>query len=67
MPGETGVKADVHTALAGVNAEGREYPEILGDARYLPAHNDVSGNGANARFTISKFVSVRVMDARLNG
>jgi hypothetical protein len=66
MPGETRVKADVHTALAGGNTDGREYPEILGDARYLPVYNDVTGNGANASFTISKFVSVRVMDAKLN-
>ena len=40
---------------------------ILGNARYLPVYNDVAGNGANASSTISKFVSVRVMDAKLNG
>jgi hypothetical protein len=67
MPGETRVKADVHTDLAGGNTDGREYPGILGDATYLPVHNDVTGNGTNARFMISKFVSIRVMDARLNG
>jgi Putative Flp pilus-assembly TadE/G-like/Putative Tad-like Flp pilus-assembly len=41
--------------------------QILGQPRALPIFSQVSGNGANAVYTIVKFVGVRVMNVKLSG
>jgi hypothetical protein len=40
---------------------------IIGEPRALPIFSAVSGNGANAVYTIVKFVGVRVLDVKLTG
>jgi Flp pilus assembly protein TadG len=40
---------------------------IIGQPRALPIFSQVSGNGANAVYTIVKFVGVRVLDVQLTG
>jgi hypothetical protein len=40
---------------------------IIGQPRALPIFSQVSGNGANAVYTIVKFVGVRVLDVKLTG
>lgn len=67
LSGATGVNGDIQTAFRGGNADGRAYPGILGETRWLPIYSNVEGNGNNALFTISRFVLVRVVDADLTG
>jgi hypothetical protein len=40
---------------------------IIGQPRVMPIFSQVSGNGANAVYTIVKFVGVRVLDVQLTG
>jgi hypothetical protein len=40
---------------------------IIGQPRAIPIFSQVSGNGANAVYTIVKFVGVRVLDVQLTG
>ncbi|HEV8002927.1 MAG TPA: pilus assembly protein TadG-related protein [Planctomycetaceae bacterium] len=40
---------------------------IIGEPRAIPIFSQVSGNGANAVYTIVKFVGVRVLDVKLTG
>ncbi len=67
MVGQTGVNGDIKTAFNGGSADGTTYYGILGEIRYLPIYSSVTGNGHNARFTIVKFVSVRVMYVKMTG
>jgi hypothetical protein len=60
ISGDTGLSAGMEVAFLGGEANGREYPGIIGEIRYLPLYNMVSGNGNNAQFTIVQFVTVRV-------
>ena len=67
ISGNTGVNGDVKTAFVGGNADERQYPGMLGKARYLPLYNHVEGNGTNSMFTITRFVAVRVVDVKMYG
>lgn len=62
IPGETGVKAGIEAAFLG---DGVRYSSIIGEPRYLPIYDFVSGNGANAQFVIRRFVGVRVVAVNL--
>ena len=67
LPGKTGVNASIKTAFNGGNANGREYAGIFGKTRFMPIYNAVSGNDANALFTIEEFVTVRIMYLNMTG
>lgn len=57
LNGDTGISAGVKDELAS----------IIGQTRMIPIFSDVSGNGNNCTYTISKFVGVRVMHVKLTG
>jgi hypothetical protein len=57
----------MEVAFLGGNADGREYPGIIGEARFLPLYDSATGNGANAEFRITRFVAARVVSADLKG
>jgi hypothetical protein len=65
--GETGIMAGMEDAFLGGRADGRDYPGIIGEARFLPLYSTVEGNGANATFTIQRFVAVKVVAVNLKG
>jgi hypothetical protein len=67
IPGDTGMSVGMEVAFLGGNADGREYPGIIGEARFLPLYDSVTGNGANAEFRITRFVAARVVSADLKG
>ena len=67
IPGKTGVNGDIKTAFNGGNADEREYAGIIGKTRFMPLYSAVSGNGSNALFTISRFVTVRIMYVKMTG
>jgi Flp pilus assembly protein TadG len=66
LSGQTGVEATVETAFVGGTADSRTYDGIIGEIRYLPLYSDVTGQGTNSTFTLSKFVIVRIMSADLS-
>ncbi len=57
LNGDTGISAGIESALAAV----------IGDTGAMPIFIDVSGPGNNARYTIVKFVGVRIMAVKLSG
>ncbi len=67
IPGETGVNGDIKTAFVGGSADGRRYTGIIGRPRLMPIYSDASGSGGNALFTISRFVTVRVIAVKMTG
>jgi len=66
VPGRTGIKSSAKTAFLGGWADGRNFGGMLGRARMLPLYEHVSGNGANAVFTLTRFVAVRVMALKID-
>lgn len=52
-------------ALIGGHVDGETYSGIIGEPRYLPLYDSVTGNGANSKFTIRRFVGVKVVGASL--
>ena len=67
LTGQTGVNGAIKTAFNGGSADGTTYYGMIGEVRYLPIYSTATGNGHNARFTIVKFVSVRVMYVKMTG
>lgn len=67
VPGLTGIKSSSKHAFLGGSADGRQFGGILGRPRQLPLYESVTGNGANAVFTLSRFVAVRVMALQIDG
>ncbi len=57
IPGDPGVSAAIENDLI----------QIIGQDRILPIFTSVSGNGANATYSIVKFVGVKVVKADLRG
>jgi hypothetical protein len=57
LPGDPGVSAAIENDLIA----------ILGQDRILPIFTSVNGNGANASYSIVKFVGVKVVKADLRG
>jgi hypothetical protein len=57
LDGNPGLSAALQNALN----------QIYGQPRAIPIFTQVSGNGANAVYTIIKFVGVRVMNVKLSG
>ena len=57
LDGNPGLSAAIKTPLTPID----------GQPRAIPIFTPVSGNGANAVYTIIKFVGVRVMDVKLTG
>jgi len=41
--------------------------DVVGRSKTIMLHNQLTGSGANALFTISGFVGIRVMDYRMTG
>ncbi len=67
IPGDTGLSAGMEVAFLGGEVNGREYPGIIGEVRYLPLYGGVIGNGNNAQFTIVQFMPVIVTAVSLHG
>ena len=57
LNGDTGISAGVKDELAS----------IIGEPRVIPVFSMVSGNGNNARYTIVKWVGVRILNVKLTG
>lgn len=57
LNGDTGISAGVKDELAS----------IIGEPRVIPVFSTVSGNGNNARYTIVKWVGVRILNVKLTG
>jgi hypothetical protein len=57
LDGNPGLSAALQNALN----------QIIGQPRAIPIFTQVSGNGANAVYTVIKFVGVRVLNAKLSG
>ena len=57
LAGNPGISAGMKSALSS----------IIGEPRIIPIFSQVSGNGANAQYTIVEFVSVRVLQVQLTG
>jgi hypothetical protein len=57
LAGNPGISAGVKSALSS----------IIGEPRVMPIFSQVSGNGANAQYTIVEFVSVTVLQVQLTG
>lgn len=57
LNGDTGISAGVKDELAS----------IIGQKRIIPVFASVSGNGNNAQYEIVRWVSVRIMHAKLTG
>ena len=57
FPGNPGISAAIKSSLSN----------ILGKPRLIPIFTNLTGNGANARYTVTKFVGVRVMYVELTG
>lgn len=49
------------------NAIQKEMQQIKGEARILPLHRDLYGEGSNAVYEICRFVAVRVMHVHMTG
>ena len=69
ISGKTGINTTVKDAFnGGWNiSDLRYYEGIIGHPRYLPVYSNVTGNGTNSQFTISKFVGVRIMAVNMQG
>lgn len=67
LTGATGVNANIQIAFRGGHSNNRVFAGILSQTRWLPIYSNVAGNGANALFTISRFVLVRVVAVELSG
>jgi hypothetical protein len=65
LPGKTGLKSGNKLALLGHPSLG-PYDGILGHIRYITVYSSATGNGDNARFTLSKFVMVRIMAIQID-
>lgn len=57
LNGDTGISAGVKDELAS----------IIGETRMIPIFSNVTGNGNNANYTITKFVGIRMMYVKLTG
>jgi Flp pilus assembly protein TadG len=57
LPADTGISAGVKDELAS----------IRGNPRVIPLFSSVSGNGNNAKYSITRFVGVRIMEVQLTG
>lgn len=57
LNGDTGISAGVKDELQS----------IVGQKRIIPIFSNVSGNGNNATYTITKWVGVRIMHVKLTG
>jgi Flp pilus assembly protein TadG len=57
LNGDTGISAGVKEELAS----------IIGQTRFIPVFDEVSGPGNNAMYTIVKFVGIRILEVRLTG
>lgn len=66
MPGHTGIKSSTKHAFLGGWADGTEFAGMIGQVRTLPIYKGASGNGANANFTLSRFVLVRILSIRID-
>jgi len=67
LPGRTGIKSSSKHAFLGGSADSRQFGGILGRPRQLPLYENVTGNGANSVYTLSRFVAVRVMALQIDG
>lgn len=57
VSGDTGISAGMKDALT----------EIIGVPKIVPIYRQVSGNGTNAKYTLVKFVGVRVLTVNFQG
>jgi Flp pilus assembly protein TadG len=57
LSGNPGISAGVKSALT----------TVIGEPRIIPIFSGVSGQGANATYTIVEFVSVRILEVQLTG
>ncbi len=57
LPGNPGISAAIKSSLN----------TVIGKPRLIPIFTALTGNGANAKYTISKFVGVRVLYVQLTG
>jgi Flp pilus assembly protein TadG len=57
LEGDTGISAGMKASLES----------IIGKPRIIPIFSQVTGVGNNARFTIVKFVGVRILEVKLTG
>lgn len=57
LPGNPGISAAIKSSLS----------TIVGKPRLIPIFTALTGNGANAKYTIAKFVGVRVLYVKLTG
>lgn len=57
LAGNPGISAAIKSSLS----------TIIGQPRLIPIFTNLTGNGANAEYTISKFVGVRVLYVELTG
>ncbi|HYW78843.1 MAG TPA: hypothetical protein VE890_04665, partial [Thermoguttaceae bacterium] len=67
LSGRTGIKSSSKHSFLGGWADARQFAGILGRPRQLPLYESATGNGANAVFTLSRFVAVRVMAVQIDG
>lgn len=65
--GDTGLSVGMEVAFNGGTADGRDYPGIIGEPRFLALYDYVSGTGSNALFRITRFVAVQVVECDLKG
>lgn len=64
---QPGLIASANAPLQGGKGGGYTFPGIIGQPRMAALYDYVDGNGANARYRISKFVMLRIVDADLSG
>jgi hypothetical protein len=67
LSGLTGIKSSSKHTLLGGFTDGRLWAGILGQVRQMPLYDTVTGNGTNATFHITRFVTVRVMALAIDG
>lgn len=67
LSGKPGLVASVQKAITGGSADGRQYAGVIGQVKRIALYSSATGNGNAATFTITKFVSARIMAADLNG
>lgn len=66
LSGQTGFNVGAAIAIVGGHADGREYPGIIGEVRYLPLYDHAQGPGTNATFRVSRFVAARIMAVEID-
>jgi Flp pilus assembly protein TadG len=64
LPGNPGISAGMKGALSNVV---KPSDGSMPTPRILPLYSTVSGNGANTKYTIVRFVGVRLLDVDLTG